>query len=75
MTGSTPNNPTKAPNVPTGPKSKKKSSPSKVMKPMSKASGTTMGNIPPAGRRTVLKDKQSRADQEDNFISALVKRE
>jgi len=33
----TPNNPTKAPNVPTGPKAKAKKSPSKVMKPMGKA--------------------------------------
>ena len=63
MTGSTPNNPTKAPNVPTGPKSKKKSSPSKVMKPMSKASGTTMGNIPPAGRRTVNPTSQGQTVQ------------
>jgi len=33
----TPNNPTKAPNIPTGPKAKAKTSPSKVMKPMGKA--------------------------------------
>ena len=32
----TPNYPTKAPNIPTGPKANAKSSPSKVMKPMSK---------------------------------------
>lgn len=34
--GHTPNNPTKAPSVPTGPSATPKSSPSKVMKPMGK---------------------------------------
>jgi len=53
MAQHTPNNPTKAPNIPTGPKASAKSSPSKVMKPMPKASKTVMGNIPPAGRKTV----------------------
>lgn len=37
MAGNTPSNPTKAPNIPTGPKAKAKKSPSKVMKPMPKA--------------------------------------
>ena len=37
MAGNTPNNPTKAPSVPTGPKANPKTSPSKVMKPMGKA--------------------------------------
>jgi len=33
----TPNNPKKAPSIPTGPKANAKSSPSKVMTPMGKA--------------------------------------
>ena len=36
MAQHTPNNPTKMPSIPTGPKAKAKTSPSKVMKPISK---------------------------------------
>jgi len=63
MSASTPNTPTKAPNVPTGPKSKKKSSKSKVMKPMARATGSTMGNMPPAGSRSVSPKAQSQTVQ------------
>jgi len=58
MAGNTPNNPTKAPNVPTGPKAKKKGSKSKVMKPMPKASGTKMGATPPKGKGGVSPKNQ-----------------
>jgi len=61
MAGNTPNNPTKMPSVPTGPKAKGKSSKSKVMSPMPKASGTTMGAIPPQGRVTVNPNSQSQS--------------
>ena len=63
MTGSTPNNPKKMPSVPTGPKANSKSSRSKVMKPMPKASKTTMGAIPPKGRKTVSPTSQSQTVQ------------
>jgi len=63
MAGSTPSNPTKAPNIPTGPKANAKGSPSKVMKPMPKASKTSMGNIPPQGRRTVSPQNQGQTVQ------------
>ena len=46
MAGNTPSNPTKAPNIPTGPRANAKSSPSKVMKPMSKAGKT----VPTGGK-------------------------
>lgn len=58
MTGHTPNNPTKAPNIPTGPRAKKKGSKSKVMKPMSKA-GTTTPSGGPSGRRGTNPKAQS----------------
>jgi len=63
MAGSTPNNPTKAPSIPTGPRASAKGSPSKVMKPMPKASKTTMGAIPPKGRKTVSPKAQSQTVQ------------
>ena len=59
MAQHTPNNPTKAPNIPTGPKASAKSSPSKVMKPMPKAGKTKMKNIPPKGKRNVNPKIQS----------------
>ena len=46
MAQHTPNNPTKMPSVPTGPKANAKSSPSKVMKPMGKAGKT----VPTGGK-------------------------
>ena len=63
MAGNTPNNPKKMPSVPTGPEAKAKGSKSKVMSPMPKASGTTMGAIPPKGRRTVSPTSQSQTVQ------------
>ena len=59
MAGNTPSNPTKAPNIPTGPKSKQKGSKSKVMSPMPKASGTKMKAIPPKGKKNVSPKNQS----------------
>ncbi len=63
MSGHTPNTPTKAPNIPTGPRANPKSSPSKVMRPMPKASKTTMGAIPPKGRKGVSPVAQSQTVQ------------
>ena len=63
MISSTPNTPKKMPSVPTGPKANSKSSKSKVMSPMPKASGTTMGAIPPSGRSTVSPTSQSQTVQ------------
>jgi len=63
MSANTPNTPTKAPNIPTGPKSKKKTSNSKVMKPMAKASGTNMGHMPPAGSKSVSPTSQGQTVQ------------
>ena len=63
MAGSTPNNPTKAPSIPTAPRASSNGSPSKVMKPMPKASKTTMGAIPPKGRKTVSPKAQSQTVQ------------
>ena len=57
MSGNTPKNPTKAPNIPTGPKSKRKGSKSKVMKPMSKA-GTTKPSGGPSGKSSVSPKNQ-----------------
>jgi len=59
----TPNYPTKRPSVPTGPKAGKKGSKSKVMKPMPKASKTTMGAIPPSGRSGVNPTSQGQTVQ------------
>jgi len=63
MASNTPNTPTKAPNVPTGPKAKGKTSPSKVMSPMPKAKGTKMGAIPPKGKKNVNPKNQSQTVQ------------
>lgn len=63
MAGNTPKNPTKAPNIPTGPKAKKKTSNSKVMKPMPKAGKTNMGSTPPKSKRTVSPKGQSQTVQ------------
>jgi len=63
MAGNTPNNPTKAPNVPTGPKAKRKTSNSKVMKPMSKASPSKTGKGAPSNSRTVSPKSQSQTVQ------------
>lgn len=46
MAQHTPNNPTKAPSIPTGPNAPAKSSPSKVMSPMGKAGKT----VPTGGK-------------------------
>ncbi len=53
MPAHTPNNPSKAPNVPTGPKSAGKGSKSKVMSPMPKASSSNAGHVKPAGSSNV----------------------
>lgn len=58
MADHTPNNPRKAPSIPTGPRAKKKKSKSKVMSPMSKA-GTTKPSGGPKGRRGVNPKAQS----------------
>lgn len=49
----TPNNPSKAPNIPTGPKSSSKGSKSKVMSPMPKASSSNAGLVRPAGSSSI----------------------
>ena len=53
MAGNTPNNPKKAPNIPTGPKSSSKGSKSKVMSPMPKANPGKPGNVKPKGSSNV----------------------
>jgi len=58
VAGNTPNNPKKAPNVPTGPKSKQKGSKSKVMSPMPKASPSKTGKGAPSGTRGVSPKNQ-----------------
>ena len=63
MAGSSPSNPRKAPSIPTGPRASAKGSPSKVMSPMPKASKTTMGAIPPKGRKTVSPKSQGQTVQ------------
>jgi len=63
MTGSTPNTPTRMPNVPTGPRATSKGSKSKVMRPMPKAGGTTMGKTPPSNKRSVSPKSQSQTVQ------------
>ncbi len=63
MAGNTPNTPTKMPNVPTGPKAKTKTSNSKVMKPMPKASKTQPGKGAPSDSRTVSPTNQGQTVQ------------
>jgi len=63
MAANTPNNPSKAPNVPTGPKSSSKGSKSKVMKPMPKASSSKAGHVKPAGSSNVNSRSSSQAVQ------------
>ena len=63
MAGNTPNNPTKAPNVPTGPKASSKGSKSKVMSPMGKAGMTTPKGGQPASRKGVNSKASSQTVQ------------
>jgi len=63
MSGNTPKNPTKAPNVPTGPSAGKKGSKSKVMSPMPKANPSSAGNAKPAGSSNVNSKASSQAVQ------------
>jgi len=59
MAKHTPSNPKKMPFVPTGPTANKKTSKSKVMKPMPKAGTTSMGSTPPKSKRSVSPKAQS----------------
>lgn len=53
MPAHTPNNPTKAPSIPTGPRASSKASNTKVMSPMGKASSTQTGKVGVRGASSV----------------------
>ena len=63
MPANTPNNPSKAPNIPTGPKSSSKGSKSKVMSPMPKAGSSSAGNVKPAGSSNINSRSSSQTVQ------------